>query len=157
MDGAFSSAISIEHRGYDLIVLDQLENSVTVFSPTEYGMLVYDATETYLRGEYDNSANLWRDVMKLNVNYPLAFRGIGRALLRQKDYQGAMEFFEKAHDRNNYGEAFKLYRKIWVEKNIWWIVLILAVVLIVPLALGRIKKAKWEVMMHEHNKVRKEI
>ena len=39
-------------------------------------------------------------------------------------------------------------------KNILWIVLILAVILIVPLVIGRVKRAKWEVIMHEQSKVR---
>ncbi len=153
--GAFTSAVSIEHMGYDLFVLDQLENSVTVFSPTEYGMMIYDAIETYLDGDYDASADLWRDVMKLNANYPLAFRGIGRALLRQGHYSEAMSFFEKAHDPENYGRAFKLYRKEWVEKNAWWLALALAAVLVIPLAVSRTRKMKWEVIEHEHNQVRK--
>lgn len=156
IEGAFTSAVSIEHMGYDLFVLDQLQSSVTVFVPTEYGQLVYDANEAYLKGEYDRSAELWNDVMKLNADYPMAFRGIGRALLRQDRYQEAMDYFEKAHDRDNYGRAFKLYRKEWVEQNIWWIVLILAVVLIVPLAIGRVKRMKWEVIMHEQHKVHKD-
>ena len=59
-----------------------------------------------------------------------------------------------AHDQDNYGRAFKLYRKQWIEKNVLWIVLILAVLLIVPLAIGRVKRAKWEVIMHEQSKVR---
>ena len=155
ISGAFTSAISIEHMGYDLFVLDQLENSVTVFTPTEYGTMVYDAIETYLDGDYDRSADLWSDVMKLNANYPLAFRGIGRAMLRQEKYKEAMTYFEKAHDQENYGRAFKLYRKEWVEQNAWWLVLILAVIVIVPLVIGRIKKMKWEVIVHEHNKVHK--
>ena len=153
--GAFSSAISVEHIGYDLLVLDQLENSITVFTPTEYGAMIYSAIETYLEGEYDESAELWQDVLKMNANYPLAFRGIGRAILRKNDYKGAMEYFEMAHDRENYGRAFKLYRKEWVEKNIWWIILIIALLLIVPLVIGRVKRMKWEVIMHEHSKVHK--
>ena len=40
-------------------------------------------------------------------------------------------------------------------KNIWWIILILAVLLIIPLAMGRMKKMKWEVSEHERSKVRK--
>ena len=155
VDGAFTSAISVEHIGYNLLVLDQLEGSVTVFTPTEYGMTIFDAISTYLQGEYDRSAELWRDVLKMNANYPLAFRGIGRAILRQNDYKGAMEYFEMAHDRENYGRAFKLYRKEWVERNIWWILTLVAVLLIVPLLLGRMKRMKWEVVMHEHSKVRK--
>ena len=155
VEGAFTSAVSIEHMGYDLFVLDQVENSITVFTPTEYGQMIYDANETYVNGEYDRSAEIWQDVMRMNANYPLAFRGIGRAILRQNDYAGAMKYFEMAHDRENYGRAFKLYRKEWVEKNILWVFLGLAVLIVVPLVIGRIKRTKWEVIMHEQSKVRR--
>ena len=155
IEGAFTSAIAIEHSGFDIYVLDQLENSITVFTPTEYGTLIYDAIEEYQTGEYDESAAVWQKVVQYNANYPLAFRGIGRTLLRQNKYEEAMEYFKMAHDRDNYGRAFKLYRKEWIEKNILWVFLGLAVVLIVPLVLGRIKRMKWEVIMHEQSKVRK--
>ena len=141
--------------GYDLFVLDQLNNSITVFTPTEYGRTIYDASEKYLNGEYDESADLWRDVLKMNANYPLAFRGIGRAILRQNQYKEAMDYFELAHDRENYGRAFKLYRKEWIDKNVWWIVLIVAALLIIPLIIGRIKRMKWEVSEYERSKIRK--
>ena len=153
--GAFTRAVSIEHIGYDLMVLDAVENSVTVFTPTEYGKNIYQAIDTYMKGDYDGSADLWRTVMKQNVNYPLAFRGIARAILRQNDYEGAMYYYKLAHDRESYGRVFKLYRKEWIEKNIWWVVLILALLLIVPLVIGRVKRTKWEVIMHEQSKVRK--
>lgn len=153
-DGAFNRPTALDHIGYDLLVLDGLKNSVTVFTPTEYGQLIYDATDTYLDGDYDRSAELWQEVMKLNANYPLAFRGLGRSMLRQEKYLEAMDYFERAHDRDDYGRAFKQYRKIWIEKNVLWIVLILAVLLLIPLILGRIKKMRWEVIMHEHSKVR---
>ena len=155
VEGAFTGAVSLEHMGRDLLVLDQLENSVTLFQTTEYGQSIYDASEAYLDGDYDRSADLWRDVLKMNANYPLAFRGIGRAVLRQNEYEEAMDWFKLAHDRQNYGRAFKLYRKDWVESNVWWIVILLAALLIVPLAIGRVKKLKWEVEEHERSKVRK--
>ena len=155
IEGAFTSAVSIEHMGADLFVLDQLENSVTVFTPTEYGNIIYDAIQKYLDGEYDESADVWRAVLKQNANYPMAFRGIGRTVFRQNDYESALEYFRMAHDRENYGRVFKLYRKQWIEKNIGWIFAGLAVILLVPLIIGRVKRMKWEVIMHEHSKVRK--
>ena len=155
IEGAFTSAVSIEHMGTDLFVLDQLENSITVFTPTEYGNKIYDAILKYQKGEYDESAEVWQDVLKQNANYPMAFRGIGRTVLRQNKYEEAMEYFEMAHDRENYGRVFKLYRKEWIEKNIWWIFLGLALILIIPLILGNIKRKKWEVIMHEQSKVRR--
>ena len=154
-DGAFASAVSVEHMGYRLFVLDGNENSITVFTPTEYGMLIYDAIDEYDRGEYDKCADYWREVLKLNSNYKLAFRGIGRAVLRQDQFKEAMDYFKLAHDRENYGRAFKLYRKEWIERNVWWVILIVAVLLIVPLVIGRIRRTKWEVIAHEHGKVRR--
>lgn len=66
-----------------------------------------------------------------------------------------MDYFELAHDRENYGRAFKLYRKEWIEKNVGWIILIVAALLVVPLVIGKIRKMKWEVNEHERGKVRK--
>ncbi|MBQ9401910.1 MAG: hypothetical protein IJU38_06030 [Clostridia bacterium] len=154
-DGGFNTISGIDHTGYDLFVLDEQKNNLTVFTPTEYGRMIYDATDSYLNGDYDRSAELWNSVMRLNANYPLAFRGIGRTLLRQERYKEAMDYFERAHDREDYGRAFKQYRKNQIEKNVIWIVLILAALLLIPLILGRIRKAKWEVIVHEQSRVRK--
>lgn len=154
-EGAFNSAVSIEHMDYDLFVLDQNEGNITVFVPTEYGSLIYDASKAYLKGDYDGSADLWRQVLKLNANYNLAFIGIGRSLLRQDQFTEAMEYFEMAHDRDNYGRAFRQYRKVWVEENIGWIVVLLAAVMIIPLVRRQVKKVRMEVEVYERNQVHK--
>ncbi len=152
-EGAFNSAISIEHMGNDLFVLDQNGGAITAFTPTEYGKMIYDATDSYLKGDYDGSALLWEEVLTHNANYNLAFIGIGRSLMRQEKYEEAMDYFKMANDRENYGRAFRFYRKEMVEANILWIVVVLALVLIVPIALGKVKKMRMEVETHERNKV----
>ena len=153
IEGAFTSAVSIEHMGTDLMCLDENEASITVFTTTEYGNLIYQASNQYLKGDYDGSADTWREVLKLNANYNLAFIGIGRALMRQEQYKEAMDYFQMAHDRENYGRAYRYYRKILVEENIGWIVAAAACLLIIPLAIGRVKKMKWEVEAHERRKI----
>ena len=47
--------------------------------------------------------------------------------------------------RRNYSEAFRYYRSEWVEQNIGWIFGIVAVLLVVPMVIGHIRKIKWEV------------
>ena len=148
-EGAFLGAVSIEHMGTDLICLDENECSITVFTPTEYGNLIYQASNQYLKGDYDGSAETWREVLKLNANYNLAFIGIGLSLMRQEDYEGAMRYFKMAHDRENYGRAYRYYRKIVVERNIVWIVIAVAALLIVPPVIGVIKKTRAEVSAYE--------
>lgn len=155
VEGAFNSAVSIEHMGKDLFVLDEREASVTVFTPTEYGNLIYQASEAYLKGDYDGSAELWEEVLKFNANYNLAFIGIGRALMRQDHYLEAMDYFKMAKDRENYGRAFRLQRKVWVEENIGWMVAVVALVLIIPLVIRLVKRTRWEVEAYEHSQIKK--
>ena len=150
--GAFLSAVSVEHMGKDLLVLDETECSITVFTPTDYGNLIYRANDEYLRGQYDTSADTWREVMKLNANYDPAFIGIGRALLREEKYADAMRYFKMAHDRENYGRAYRYYRKESAEKSIGWIVAVLAALLIVPLVVSGVKKMRMEVEADERRK-----
>ena len=75
------------------------------------------------------------------------------ALEEREQYKEAMDYFQMAHDRENYGRAYRYYRKILVEKNIGWIVAGAACLLIIPLAVGRVKKMKWEVEAYERRKV----
>ena len=141
--------------GKDLIVLDQNEANITIFKPTEYGNLIYAASEDYLKGDYDGSAEKWEEVLKHNANYNLAFIGIGRSLMRQEKYKEAMDYFEMAHDRDNYGRAFRQYRKIWVEENIGWMIAVIAALLIIPLIIRMVKKKRMEVEVYERGQIAK--
>ena len=154
-DGAFMRAIALEHMDRDLFVLDEVKNNITVFTPTEYGSNVYAAINEYKDGRYEASADIWRKVLKQNSNYSLAFRGIGRSYLKQNQYEDAMEYFKMAHDQENYGRAFKLYRKDWIERNIKWVFLVLIVLIVLWLIKQLRRKMQWEVIMHERNEVRK--
>lgn len=144
MAGYFRNAASIEHSGYNLLVLDSLEGSITLFEPTEYGRLIYQATEEYQRGEYSQSADSWNRVLQLNGNYELAYIGVGRALLREERYSEAMQYFKLANDEVNYSKAFQEHRKLWVEDNIAWIFALLVLALVIPLVVGRIRKIRRE-------------
>ena len=148
-DGYFRQIASLEHMGYDLLVLDALERSITVFTPTVYGAAIYEALETYAVGDYERSAQSWQEVLTYNGNYELAYIGIGRALLRQEQYQSAMAYFKLANDEVNYSKAFQEYRKLWVERNIIWLLAALFLVLAVPLGLSRLGKIRTEVNEHE--------
>ena len=143
--GFFNKPVAIEHMGYDLIVLDSLSASITIMTPTQYGQQIYTATEQYNRGEYTQSADTWMEVLKQNGNYDLAYIGIGRAKLQAAEYEDACYYFKMARDKRNYSEAFRYYRSELVEKNIGWIFGLVAAVMIIPVAVGRIRRIKWEV------------
>ena len=130
---------------YDLLVLDEVYGSLTLFRPTEYGELIFYAMDMFKDGEYEASGEAWQKVIDLNGNYDLAYIGIGRSLLRQQRYREAMDYFELKWDVENYSKAFQYYRKEWVEQNIVWIVVALGVLIVIPLIIGKIKKVKFEI------------
>lgn len=145
MDGFFMRPLAIEHMEHDLLVLDSVNCSLTLFIPTEFGSLVYTAMEQFDDGDYEASGENWLKAMELNGNYDLAYIGIGRSLLRQKRYREAMDYFELKYDDDNYSKAYKQYRKEWVEDHIVIIVVVLLLLFLIPLSIGRIKEIKHEI------------
>ena len=67
-NGAFMRAIALDHMDRDLLVVDEVKNSITVFTPTEYGNTVYLANQKYHEGDYETSAQIWQNVLKMNAN-----------------------------------------------------------------------------------------
>ena len=145
MDGYFRRPVALEHMGRDLLVLDSLDGSVTVFTPTLYGNQIFNAIDQFQQGKYYESGEIWRDVLSMNGNYDLAYIGIGRSLLRQEKYHEAMEYFSLKWDYQNYSKAFKQYRKEWVEDHILWLIGGFFLILCVPLAIGKVKAIKHEI------------
>ncbi len=145
MDGYFNQPSALEHMGHDLLVLDSLDCSLTLFTVTEFGSLIYQAIEQFDDGDYVGSGESWQKVMDIDGNYDLAYIGIGRALLRQEQYAEAMDYFELKYDDENYSKAFKQYRKDWVEEHIVIIVILLLAVFLIPLGIGKVKSIKHEI------------
>ena len=145
MDGYFRRPAAIEHVGYNLMVLDSLDCAVTMFVPTEFGKLIYDAVDQFDAGNYEASSASWERVMALDGNYDLAYIGIGRNLLRQKEYREAMDYFELKYDAENWSKAYKQYRKEWVQENIAVIVAVILALFLIPIFIGRIRSVKREI------------
>lgn len=140
IDGNFRNACSLDHVGKDLFVLDEFNGSITIFSPTKYGNLIYGAEEDYASGEYDASADKWTEVLKLNGNYDLAHVGLGKSYLRKEQYKQAMDAFKLTRYRRLYSKAFAYYRKELIEKYIGLGSAILLALILIPMIVKAVKK-----------------
>ncbi|MCR4642088.1 MAG: hypothetical protein K5697_08675 [Lachnospiraceae bacterium] len=143
--GYFRNPVSLEHMGNDLLVLDQLDCTITLFIPTNYGSLIYQAMDQFDNGEYDEAQATWEEVKTLNGNYSLAYIGIGRSLYRKGEYEEAMKYFEAKYDDENYSRAYAQYRKQWIRENIIGIVVVILALFLVPLSIGRVYKIKEDI------------
>ena len=143
--GYFANATAIEDLNGTLLVLDTQLGTLTQFTLTEYGQYINDGLALYKKGDYEESAKSWENVLKLNGNYSQAYIGIGRAYLRQKKYKEAMDYFELKLDATNYSKAYKLYRKEWIEDHIVYIFGGLVIIIVFFFGKGYIKKVRREV------------
>ena len=145
VDGFFRKPASLEHIGKDLFVVDSTNATITIFTPTDYGNLIYKATEQFAVGAYDDSADTWSKVLALNGNYDLAYIGLGKSYLRQKKYKEAMDYFKLKRDSLDYSKAFKYYRKEWIEANFGWLAALVIAIIVIPLIVRWVKFIRWEI------------
>jgi DNA-binding beta-propeller fold protein YncE len=144
-EGSFLQPVALANMGYSLYALDSRSSALTRFDLTLYGAKINEALDEYKAGRYESSAELWEEVLKMNGNYDLAYIGIGRAALRQSEFQKAMKYYKLKHYREGYGKAFQLYRKQWMEENLWKIVLIIGILIFLPPAVRYVIKISREI------------
>lgn len=67
---------------------------------------VAGAVAAYESGDYTGAYDKWNQVLRIDVNYPVANRGIAQALYKDGKMEEAMAYYELADSKDGYGEAF---------------------------------------------------
>ena len=115
--GLFQSPTALEYVEDNIVVVDSFTNSFTVFRPTAYGLAKRQATYLFYLGDYVGSAEYWQVVLNHNANSDLAYVGLGRIHMRNRDYLRAMQYFRFANARDHYSNAFARHRRIFIQEN----------------------------------------
>ncbi|MHB8962397.1 MAG: YIP1 family protein [Saccharofermentanales bacterium] len=114
--GTFQSPVAISQLGDKILVLDSKKGAISVFAKTAFGELVHQAINYYNDGEYAQSADLWKDVLKLDNNYEIAYISIGKALFADKEYKAAADYFKLGNYRKGNSDAFEAYRNQIIQR-----------------------------------------
>lgn len=139
--GGFAVPSAITYLDDERIaVLDSRLNSITVFAPTEYAKNINKAIELNNQLKYDEAVTQWREVLKFNQNYEFAQNMIATSYYNSGDYDKALEYFEKAHNKEMYSVVKEAIRKDWLNANLTNIVIGIAVLI---LLLYLVKIIKW--------------
>lgn len=125
--GNLQSIEGIAYQGDRMLLLDKTDDSITVYNRTEYGDILINALRNNNERNYDLAVEDWKAILQRNSNFDTAYVGIGKALYRDGDWEGAMEYFKAAYDTANYSNAYKMWRQNWVSKY----VLVIPVVVVV--------------------------
>ncbi|MEN2984908.1 MAG: YIP1 family protein [Dictyoglomaceae bacterium] len=115
--GQFSYPCALTVYKNKIYVLDENKATITVFSPTYFGELVLKANSYYVQGYYGKAAEVWKEVVKLDTNYDLAYIGLGKNYLSKEEYKFAMDAFKLGFYPQGYSKALRGYRIEYMRKN----------------------------------------
>lgn len=110
LEGTFRIPVAIETVGERLYVLDQMADTITLFTPSAFGEKVFAAMDLYNQGDHDAAAGLWQEVIQYAGGYAPAYISLGKTCLDRGDYGEAMAYFRSGHAPELYSDAFKQQR-----------------------------------------------
>jgi sugar lactone lactonase YvrE len=117
-NGLFLTPAGIDQTSDGTIyIVDKTRNRIDRFRTTPFADKVHEAVKLYVDGRYEEASAPWHDVIRMNSNYDLAYKSIGKALYRAERYEEAMAYFKAAKDRAGYSDAYLEFRKIYLREN----------------------------------------
>jgi sugar lactone lactonase YvrE len=111
-----------------IYVLDSEKAQIQVFEPTEFTAYLHNALYLFSKGRYEESKEPLNKVLEMNNLFTYANMAMGKALYKEGDYKGALEYARIAKDKESYSDAFWEIRNVWLKKNLTWIAIVILVI-----------------------------
>lgn len=139
--GNVKSVEAIAYQGSKMLVLDKGDSSLAVYRRTEYGDILMKAIVDQDAMNFDAASDNWKQILKRNNNFDIAYIGIGKYYHWDGEYETAMSYFKAAHDTSLYSDSYEQIRTQWLNKWFWTLPLIIVgVLLLISKGLGAAAK-----------------
>ncbi len=129
-EGAVSKPTAIAELDGNYMLLDADRGAIVTYRPTEYLHMLLEANTYFTDGYYVTGEPYWRNVLKYDANFSRGYAAIGKSLLEQHKYEEALEWLKQGQDRTAYSLALAEYRQEYLRENYWWLLPIVAVVVV---------------------------
>lgn len=127
--GNFRNATAMCLQGDSVLVVDTDTYGVTVFSRTDFGELLFQAEDLYIRGDYSEAQDLWKQVLALDAGNQMAYKGLAMATYGEGDYQTALRYAKDGMDYSIYDLAWQEVLSDFFARNFIWVALLVVVIL----------------------------
>lgn len=127
--GQFKTPVAVECSGNQYYVLDQYCNWIVTFDTTEYGTLVKQATVSYDVRDYEKADECWKEALKFTGKSQVAYNQVGRALLKNGDYEEASGYFYISENRESYSSCYQRIRAAFIDR--WFSVFMIALFILI--------------------------
>lgn len=135
--GLFQQPVAVACHNDMVIVLDRANGALTVFEYSEYANSIMQAQDDYLSGRYEESMENWEAALRINSNLDMAYSGIGKILIRESEYQKAMQYLRYSGNKQYYSKAFEYYRREFVEE--WFVLIFFSIITLIVLLVLYVK------------------
>ncbi len=125
-----------------IYVLDSEKAQIQVFEPTEFTAYLHNALYLFSKGRYEESKEPLGKVLEMNKLFTYANMAMGKALYKEGDYEGALEYARIAKDNESYSDAFWEIRNVWLKKNLTWIAIVAIIIVLLWNAVRILHKKK---------------
>lgn len=126
--GVFKTPVAMTLSGESILVADADNLNITVFNPTEYAQLIFKAQSLYLKGDYEETKELWQDVLSNDKNNQLAYRGLAMVYYMEGDNEAALKAAKQASDYTVYDLAWSAILSEFIADNFVWMILIIVLI-----------------------------
>ena len=140
--GYFRGPVDVDFIGRDIMVLDSTAETIELFSVTEYGNALMNAVQAQYEYNYALAEEYWREALKYNQNLFIAYSGIGRAILRRGDAEGALRYLQLGDDRKYYSKALEKVRNATLKETLVPVVLSAAGLAVLALVLRKVRHVR---------------
>jgi len=116
--GMTTNPVALAALDENLLVLDSARGQILYFEPTRFGSLINSAVRYNYLNDEARAVEMWRELLTLDENFPLAFAGVGRAYLAEGDYSRAAEYLSRGMDIRHYSIAFTRLRNSFLQATL---------------------------------------
>ncbi len=109
--GRIVKPVAIGVEGNELFVLDKDSGEVTVFLATQYFRDCLVAVNLYENGLNEQAEEQFRELIKINPSFTLAYKSLASAHMKRGDYATAKQLYKRADDKSGYAKAW------WMQRN----------------------------------------
>ena len=139
--GTFTSVVSITVSNDKIFVADNQNNSVSVFSLTDFGYELIEAQSLALDSKYTEAAPHFENVLKKDARNNLAILGLAKYDVLTGNYKAALEKAKVCSAYGIYSQALKYVIDDFINNNFVWLfigaVIFIAVVIAVCIILKK--------------------
>lgn len=115
------SGIAVDSKN-NIYAIDIKDSTLQIFTPTIFADLVHASIDYYQKGLYSKSKAPWEEVLRMNVLFDVANKGLGDAYYAEGNYSQAMHYYQLSRDVSGYSNAFWEVRNEALLKSAAWIV-----------------------------------